>query len=162
MKRLLLFLWFAAAPLLLAGQDYQAPEVKISTDQVRIGEKLYYVHTVLPKQTVFSICKAYGVTTEELTAANPGLENGLKANSLIYIPVKEEAKVEEKKAEQVSIDEGEPEDREAAGGPARVIEHKVRLFESARSIARNTASQPTSCSTTTASVRGTSSPARSC
>ena len=141
MKRLLLLLWLVSAPLLLAGQDYQAPEVKVSTEQVRIAEKLYYVHKVLPKQTVFSICKAYGITEEELKAANPGLENGLKADALLYIPASKEAagtevRTDDNKPGQTLSDNEEPGPGETSNAPTAVIEHKVRLFESARSIAR--------------------------
>lgn len=139
MKRLLLLLWLAAAPLMLAGQDYQAPEVKVSTEKVKIGEKLFLVHKVEPKQTVFSICKAYDVTAEELNAANPDLKDGLKSGSILYIPLSGEAveKVKNPEPEQngqkeETVEEGGRTD----GAPARVIEHKVRLFESVRSIAR--------------------------
>lgn len=139
MKRLLLLLWLAASPLMLAGQDYQAPEVKVSTEKVKIGEKLFLVHKVEPRQTVFSICKAYEVTEEDLKAANPELKDGLKAGSILYIPVSGQAaeKVQTPEQEQVESREEAPEAAgERDGAPARVIEHKVRLFESARGIAR--------------------------
>ena len=137
MKRLLLLLWLVASPLMLAGQDYQAPEVKVSTEKVKIGEKLFLVHKVEPRQTVFSICKAYDITADDLNAANPDLKDGLKAGSILYIPlsgeavekVKEPEKTEQK--EETVKEGGQPD-----GTPARVIEHKVRLFESVRSIAR--------------------------
>ena len=86
MRRLLLLFWLCAAPLLAVAQDYQAPEVQVSTEKVKIGEKLFLVHKVLPKQTVFSICKAYGITADELKVANPDLKDGLKAGSILYIP----------------------------------------------------------------------------
>jgi len=140
MKRLLLLLWLAAAPLMLAGQDYQAPEVKVSTEKVKIGEKLFLVHKVLPKQTVFSICKAYDITAEELNAANPDLKDGLKAGSLLYIPLAADA-VEKVPAQQEKTEEKEEKAEtdgahQQDGAPSRVIEYKVRLFDSARSIAR--------------------------
>ena len=139
MKRLLLLFWLVASPLMLAGQDYQAPEVKISTEKVKIGEKLFLVHKVEPRQTVFSICKAYEVTEEDLKAANPELKDGLKAGSILYIPVSGKAaeKVQAPEQEQVESPEKAPEvTDERDGAPARVIEHRVRLFESARGIAR--------------------------
>lgn len=136
MKRLLLFFLLATLPLLSTAQDYQAPEVKVSTEKVRIGEKLFYAHKVEPRQTVFSICKAYEVTEEALNAANPDLKNGLKAGSILYIPVSEG---EEKKQETQQEENTEPEPGptgDSQEGPARVIEHRVGLFETARSIAR--------------------------
>ena len=139
MKRLLLLIWLVSLPLLAAGQDYQAPEVKVSAEKVRIGEKLFLVHKVEPRQTIFSICKAYGVTSEELKAANPDLKDGLKAGSILYIPAGSEAVAaahQETPAEQPSDTKADEPGGEDPDTPVRVIEHKVRLFESARSIAR--------------------------
>ena len=140
MKRFLLLLWLAAAPLMLAGQDYQTPEVQVSTEKVKIGEKLFLVHKVLPKQTVYSICKAYGVTAEELGAANPDLKDGLKAGSILYIPMSADAVEKAREAKQPEAEEEKVEGRDDSGTqtdtPDRVIEYKVRLFDSARSIAR--------------------------
>lgn len=70
----------------LSAQDYEAPEVKISSERANIAGKVYYVHKVEPKQTIFSICKAYGVTQEALLEANPSLADGLKAGSSILVP----------------------------------------------------------------------------
>ncbi|MBQ0024796.1 MAG: ABC transporter substrate-binding protein [Bacteroidales bacterium] len=74
-----------AAPV--AGQEYIAPEVTVSDQKVNLSGKIYYLHKVLPKQTVYSICKAYGVTEEELLEANPSVRDGLRQGSLLYIPV---------------------------------------------------------------------------
>lgn len=73
----------------LKAQTYQAPDVVISKEKVNIGGKIYYIHKVEPKQTIYSICKAYDVTEEELIEANPILKEGLKSGSSIFIPVKE-------------------------------------------------------------------------
>ena len=76
MKRLFLLLFLLAAPLAVQAQDYDVPDVVISSEKASIAGKLYYLHKVLPKQTVFSICKAYGVTEEQLAASNPDLKEG--------------------------------------------------------------------------------------
>ncbi len=86
-----------AAAFNAGAQTYVAPPVKISEQKVKIDGKVYYSHIVEERQTVYSICKAYNVSQEELFAANPGLEqNGLKKNAIINIPVvapqKEEVK----------------------------------------------------------------------
>ena len=76
MKRLLFLLLLLSAPIVLQAQGYTAPDVVISNEKANIGGKVYYIHKVLPKQTLFSICKAYGVKNEDLLAANPDLKNG--------------------------------------------------------------------------------------
>ena len=87
MKRLLLLLFLLVASSGLHAQGYKVPDVAISNERANIAGKVYYVHKVLPKQTVFSICKAYGIKSEDLNAANPDIKDGLKAGSIIFIPV---------------------------------------------------------------------------
>ncbi len=92
MKRTLTFIFAAlmcigTATLEAAAQDYVSTPVTVSTQKVRQNGKLYYSHIVLERQTLFSIAKAYGVTVDDIYAANDGLrENGLKTNSIILIP----------------------------------------------------------------------------
>ena len=77
MKRLLLLLWLVASPLMLAGQDYQAPEVKVSTEKVKIGEKLFLVHKVEPRQTQ-PVRPAAERTTADGPSNNTEFEDRLK------------------------------------------------------------------------------------
>ena len=144
MKRLVFLLFLLAASPALFGQGYDVPDVVISTEKANIAGKRYYLHKVLPKQTVFSICKAYGVTEEALQAANPDLKDGLKAGAILFVPMSEEAVQAEaaaRPAEETSAPET-PEDvssaEEEGEGPQieRVIEHQVRWYESVGSIAR--------------------------
>lgn len=153
MKRLLfLILLVIAVPSSLVAQGYKAPEVTVSVEKANIAGKVYYIHKVLPKQTVFSICKAYGVTQEELLTANPDLKNGLKSGSIIFVPYKEgaipaqQAKKEQtpapaKAAEKPKTPEVAAPEADAANDTLprvveRVVEHKVRWYESLQSIAR--------------------------
>lgn len=46
-------------------------------------------HLVKQGETIYSLTKKYNLTTEELISYNPDLKNGLKANVLITIPVKQ-------------------------------------------------------------------------
>ena len=72
-----------------AAQQYQAPEVKISQDKVRVNGKSYYAHVVTEKQTLFSISKAYDVSLQDIYDSNRNLdlENaGLKVGQVIFIP----------------------------------------------------------------------------
>ena len=148
MKRLLLILFLLVASSGLHAQGYKAPEVVISNERANIAGKVYYVHKVLPKQTVFSICKAYGIKSEDLNAANPDIKDGLKAGSIIFIPV-DAAKIpaetvtpQKKEEPKVVEPEPEPEPDEAKTDEnrvqvvERVIEHRVRWFDSLSGIAR--------------------------
>ena len=81
-----------AAPDVFA-QEYTPVPVTISRSQVNMNGKTYYAHIVLERQTIYGITKAYGVTEEDLYAANPMLaQDGLKAGTVIYVPVVSEHK----------------------------------------------------------------------
>ena len=90
-RYLALLLWTlvslaGVAPDVLA-QDYPPVPVTISRSQVSMNGKTYYAHIVLERQTIFGITQAYGVTEEDLYAANPMLATeGLKAGTVIYVP----------------------------------------------------------------------------
>lgn len=143
MKRLALYLFLLLAATSLSAQGYDVPDVVISKEKANIAGKVYYVHKVLPKQTLYSIGKAYGVKEEELVAANPDCKDGLKAGSILFIPVNEEntpaeapkaAEKAEKETQRVEPEETFEEDTELE--IERVIEHQVRWYESLTSIAR--------------------------
>ena len=52
-----------------------------------ISGKRYYIHTVQKKQTVYSICKLYGISEKDLASNNPALFDGLKEGQELKIPV---------------------------------------------------------------------------
>ncbi len=96
-KRLLITLAaaFLCGAALQAQETYVATPVTISKEKVKFGDKVYYSHVVLEKQTLYSICKAYGVSLEDIYAANPDLKletEGLKKNSILRIPTKTDDK----------------------------------------------------------------------
>lgn len=96
--------------ILSAQSNYVPSPVTVSTEIVRRDGKLFYAHTVLEKQTVWSICKAYQVSQEELYAANPGLEqSGLKSDTIIFVPVKGQT-VEPEPAKTVEAPAAAPKD----------------------------------------------------
>lgn len=70
---------------------YAQTPVSVSKEKVRVNGTLMYAHQVTKGQTVYSICKAYNVTPEELQNSNPNLANGLKDGMLLVIPIKEGA-----------------------------------------------------------------------
>ena len=88
MKRFAVILLMLLA-LPLAAQDYEAPQIAVSKDKVRVGGKAYYAHVVTPKQTLYSISKVYGVTLQDIYDANRNLnleQDGLKTGQVILIP----------------------------------------------------------------------------
>lgn len=71
----------------VSAQEYVPTPVSVSTNKLKVDGKLCYSHIVLERQTIYSICKAYNVTEEDLYKFNPGLkENGLKKNGILIIP----------------------------------------------------------------------------
>jgi len=50
--------------------------------------KPYYIHFVKQGETLTAIAKAYNITSEELNAGNPSLDQGLKADMVLRIPQK--------------------------------------------------------------------------
>ncbi len=149
MKRLALILFLLLAAPSLYAQGYDVPDVVVSKEKANIGGKIFFVHKVLPKQTLYSIAKAYGVTQEELVAANPDAKDGLKAGSILFVPVTDAnaQAAAAKPAEEIQKEEKtEPETRQVEPEESfeddstleidRVIEHPVRWYESISSIAR--------------------------
>lgn len=61
--------------------------VKTNKDIVRIEGKDYYLHLVEKGQTIYSIAKAYSITTEELIATNPQLIEGIQPGQNLKIEV---------------------------------------------------------------------------
>ncbi len=62
--------------------------VERSKDKIVISGVTYYLHIVKKGETIYSISKAYGITSEELTRENPPALNGLKEGQSIRIPEK--------------------------------------------------------------------------
>ena len=110
-------------PVGMQAQEYTQPAVTVSREKVRGGDgKVYYSHVVLERQTLFSISQAYGVTVDEIDAANPNLNlkaDGLKKNTILLIPARE---VPDEVAPAESEDE--------------FITHTVRWYEDIDDIAR--------------------------
>lgn len=89
----LLLLLLAGTAQDLFAQDYPPVPVTVSRSQVNMNGKTYYAHIVLERQTIYGITKAYGVTEEDLYAANPMLkQEGLKAGTVLYVPTFSEQK----------------------------------------------------------------------
>ena len=61
-----------------------------------VGVK-YSIHDVARGETLYSLARMYGITVDDITAANPALSEGLKAGQRIKIPVSAPAKQEKRK-----------------------------------------------------------------
>lgn len=66
------------------AQEWGVVEKSELTEQ--IGNRFFYLHTVGRGNTFYSLAKVYGVTADEIKAANPGFGNGLKLGAVILIP----------------------------------------------------------------------------
>ncbi len=70
----------------VASAFAQTP-IEVSKEMVKIEGKNFYVHYVKKKETLYSLSKAYGVTTDMIVKNNASLATGLKEGAIIYIPI---------------------------------------------------------------------------
>jgi len=61
-------------------------EVSRSTERIILNGKIFYVHVVKKGETLFSIAKAYNVTTQDIIQYNPSAAEGIKADQVLKIP----------------------------------------------------------------------------
>lgn len=64
----------------------QGTAVTKSNDIVVIRGKSYYLHTVQPGQTLYSICKAYGANIDEVKSLNDKKDNALSLYEVLKVP----------------------------------------------------------------------------
>lgn len=70
-----------------AFNQFEATPVEKSKQKIRYQGKTYYIHTVKPGHTLYSICKTYHVTEKDIVSANPGIIlNPLSIGLIIKIP----------------------------------------------------------------------------
>lgn len=87
----LYFRFASTAALLLTAcmtfAQFVPTEVTRSQQKTIINGKIYYIHTVLKGQTLYSISKVYEVTQEEILRENPGVDpQQLKEGQALKIP----------------------------------------------------------------------------
>lgn len=89
MRLRLLILFLLVIPVLLPLY-IQAQEITIQRSTVieSYKGKPFYIHFVSEGETLPAIAKAYNVTSSEIIAQNPTVENGLKADMVLRIPQK--------------------------------------------------------------------------
>lgn len=86
MKKLLITTLTLAALMIGIDTTAQTTEVRRSESIVRIEGDSYYVHTVEAGQTLYSLAKAYDVSTAAIVHYNPLIAGGLKAGQVLKIP----------------------------------------------------------------------------
>ncbi len=89
--------------LIPAQEKEKADAAKSGTPAAEEEKKKEWktMHKVERKETVFSICKQYGITENELIALNPGLKNGkLKRGTYLFIPYSQAEKNMEETAKK--------------------------------------------------------------
>lgn len=85
MKTLGIFILLSTC-LLLSAQ-MQPVEVKRTQEKTIVNGKVYYIHTILKGQTLYSISKAYEVSQEDILRENPGTDPAaLKEGQALRIP----------------------------------------------------------------------------
>ena len=73
------------------SEEFVPQPVTRTTDMVRRGDYLYYAHVVVARQTLYSIAKAYGVSTLDIIDANPKLDlrnKPIHPGDILLIPVR--------------------------------------------------------------------------
>ncbi len=89
MLRFLLLLSFAL--LFQASQSSASPVVFDSVGVETKKGKLFVVHKVEPKETLYALSRKYKVPVPEIMDANTHLETGITIGQLVYIPRKDKA-----------------------------------------------------------------------
>lgn len=80
----------AASVTSWAQDSYPVFEVKVSNDKVKVKGNIYFTHVVQEKQTLYSIAKAYKVSTLDIIDSNPKLhlnERMIHPGDVLMIPV---------------------------------------------------------------------------
>ncbi len=87
MSRIIKFRSLVTFLMLLAYsmQGWSQIPVERSKDKVVISGVTYYIHLVKKGETIYSISRAYGISTEELLKENPPVVNGLQEGQNIII-----------------------------------------------------------------------------
>lgn len=77
------------ALLICVGSSAQSPTIEVSNTTETIEGRNFYVHLVKKGETLYSLCRLYQVTEDELKLANPGaLTNGLSEGQKLLFPQK--------------------------------------------------------------------------
>ncbi len=73
------------AGFIMLASSLSAGAAKLPTRVVN-GEECFY-HEVKPKETIYGLCKEFGITKAQLVQYNPSVADGLRAGAVLYFPV---------------------------------------------------------------------------
>ncbi len=105
--------------LIIPAGSQEPSEITNRSETVQyIDGRPYHMHAVLQGQTLYGIARAYGVTQQDIIRENPDLEDGLRYDQMIRVPVIEEQPEKERQTRMVAPD---PE--------GAYFEHKVKRRE---------------------------------
>lgn len=85
--RFICYLFISFLSFSAAAQEASEVQVTRSDSMVRIDGEKFLVHKVKPRQTLFSVAKAYGMTLSRLVFSNPGVLEGIQPGQLLHIPM---------------------------------------------------------------------------
>jgi len=80
---IILVLWVYAPPVTAQEQPYT---VHRSENKIILEGKVYYIHIVKEKETLFGISRAYNVSQKGIAAENPDIFAGLQVGMVLKIP----------------------------------------------------------------------------
>lgn len=83
-------------------ENIQAP-VEIPSVQGPVQSRCKEMHKVSRKETVFSVSREYGISEQELIAANPELKEGMKKGQLLCIPYPNTTVIQPTQKENLNI-----------------------------------------------------------
>ena len=74
---------------ILLGFSWARAQTRKSESMVTIAGESYYVHTVEPGETLYSLGKRYGLPVDSIVRYNEAnLRDGLKVGSILRIPAR--------------------------------------------------------------------------
>ena len=92
MRKLIVFLFASFITFFVVASN---PNV---SKQVTVNGIQYYQYTVQKSEGFYAISTKFGVTQDDIILANPSTKEGLRVGQEILIPIKTEAKKDDKKA----------------------------------------------------------------
>ena len=104
MRRFYIAILFAAFTLSLGAGSATAQSPDGRTIVYIDGVK-YYVHTVVPGETLYSISRLYGVTVDAVVEYNPSAADGLRPDMTVKIPVAEADAAQDTKKKRKDYDQ---------------------------------------------------------
>ncbi|MCX6227409.1 MAG: LysM peptidoglycan-binding domain-containing protein, partial [Bacteroidia bacterium] len=109
------------------GMVIRIPDPGLASNPVNGKDEVKFIaHTVLPKETLFSISRQYGIKVDQIRELNPEVRSGLKIGMNLKIPedkitIEQKTQVAEEKLVKTGIeDSGQTSAKERAAQPCRV------------------------------------------